>query len=80
MFEMAFACNNHSHLVILAEVDAVLVMDGASRMDNTRDTCLMGDFDTIGEGEEGIAGHDSPIKVETERLSLCNSLAQSIYT
>ena len=52
VFEVADAGDDHGHVVVLAEVDAVLVVDGAAGVDDACDAGLVGYLDAVGEGEE----------------------------
>ena len=42
MFEVAEAGNDHAHLILLAVIDAVLVVDGAAGVGHGGDAGLMG--------------------------------------
>ena len=78
MFKVSLSGYCHTHSVLLAVVDAVLVMDRATRMGDSHDTGLMGNLHTVREGEECIAGHNCTIQVEAETLSLSDCLTQGI--
>ena len=80
VFEMSETGDGHAHVVFLAVVDGVLVVDGATGMGDSHDACLMGNFHTVGEGEEGIASHDGAIEVEAEALGLGDGLTEGVDT
>ena len=75
---MPVAGDGHSHVVLLAVVDGVLVVDGAAGVCHGDDAGLVGNLYTVGKGEEGVAGHDGSVEVEAEGLGFGNGLAQGI--
>ena len=66
VFEMSLAGDDHSHVVFLAVVDAVLVMYRAARVNHAGNACLVGYLDAVGEREEGVACHHGSVEVESE--------------
>ena len=78
MFKVSLACYCHTHVVLLAEVDAVLVVDAAAGMGHGHDAGLVGYLHAVGEGEEGVAGHDGTVEVEVEALGFGDGLAQGV--
>ena len=54
MFEVADTCQHHAHALGIAVVDAVLVFDRATRLDDCGDASFVGDGDAVREREEGV--------------------------
>lgn len=75
MFKVAHAGHYHAHAVCVAEVDAVLVLDGASRLYHRTNACFMGDGYAVGEWEEGIGSHDGTFQVEAKLIGFGNGLS-----
>ena len=68
MLKVTDACQHHAHAMGIAEVNAVLVFDGAPRLYHRGDACFMGDGYTVREREEGIGGHYCAFQVESKFL------------
>ena len=75
---MTLTRDGHTHLVLLAVVDAILIVDAAAGMCHSHNAGLVGYLHAVGEGEEGVAGHHSPVKVEAETLGFGNGLPQGV--
>lgn len=78
VFEVTFTRNGHTHMVLLAEIDRVLIVDASSGMSYGYDTSLVGYLNAVGEGEEGIACHYSSVEVETKTLCLSDRLTECV--
>ena len=65
--------------MLVAVVKGQLVFDAAARLDDCRHALLVCNLHAVGEGEEGIAGHDSAVQVEAEVLGLLDGLLQRIH-
>ena len=59
MLEVAHASEHHAHALGIAVVDAVLVFDRATRLDDCGDASFVGDGDAVREREEGVGSHNS---------------------
>ena len=79
MFEVANACEDHRHIMLITEVYRVLVFNRATRLDHGTDPLLVRDLHTIGEGKESVGGHHRARKIEAERLRFFNGLLQRVY-
>ena len=49
-------------------------------MDDVLDACLIGQFNTVGEREEGVTCHGCTLKGESESVCLLYSLLQGVNT
>ena len=78
MLEVADAGDDHGYAVGVAVVNGVLVADGSSGLYHGVDSGLMGYLDAVGEGEEGVGGHDSSVKVEAKRACLGDGLLEGV--
>ena len=79
MLKVAEARKDHGHVFLVAEVDGVLVFDGAARLNHSLDTVLIRDLHTIRKRKEGIRCHDSTLQRKAKCLLLLNSLLERIY-
>lgn len=77
--EMAEARHGHSHAVLVAICHGIIVADGAAGLHHGVNTGLVRDFNTVGEGKEGIRCHNCAAEVETEAARLVNGLAQGVH-
>ena len=75
---MSYARHDHGNAMSIAIIDAQLVLDGSPRLNHRLNPCLMGNFNTIREGEEGIRGHDSTLQVKAKYLGFFDGLTQCI--
>ena len=78
MFEMSSSGHDHSHVVAIAKVNAILVLDRTTWLDNRSDTFLKGHFNAVGKGEKGITGHDSALYIKIKSPGLVGCLAHRI--
>ena len=56
MSEMAYARQDHRHIVSVSCFNHRLIVDGTAGLNNRADARLTGDFDTVWEWEIGIRG------------------------
>lgn len=75
---MADAGCDHSHIMVVAELHAVVVAYGASGMDYGYNACFVGDFNAVGKREECIGGHHAAGEIEAKRMSLLYGLTEGI--
>ena len=68
MFEVTESRDGHAHVVLLAVVDGILVVDRAAGMCHSHNAGLVGYLHTVGKGEEGVACHHCAMQVEAEAL------------
>ena len=54
MVEQSYACKRHGNAVLVAGHDDMIVADRATSLSDKLHTTLMGSFDIVTEGEEGI--------------------------
>ena len=78
MFEMSSSGHDHRHVVAIAKVNAILVLDRTTGLDNRPDTFLKGHFNAVGKGEKGITGHDSALNIKIKSPGLVGCLAHRI--
>ena len=50
MFEVSHSSENHRNIVLVRRVNRILVMDRPARLNDSRDTSLVGCFHAISEG------------------------------
>src|SRR5690606_6096770 len=75
---MADSGEHHCHVVIIAEANGILIFNRPPGLNDSFDACAMGDLDAVGEREEGIGGHHTSLKVESEFASFLNGLLQCV--
>ena len=75
---MPLAGDHHRQLMLLAIGDGVLVPNRTSGLDESGYACLMAQLHTIVKGEEGVAGHHSPLEFELELMRLLQGMAEGI--
>ena len=80
VFEVAHAGFDHGEAVCIAIFDRFGIAHRATGLYGCVDTCLVGNLDTVGEGEECVARHDGSVKVESERLCFGNGLTERVDT
>ena len=80
MFEMSETGCDHCHILFVAHVNGLLVVDRAARLDNSRDTRIGSQFHAIREWEEGITCHYCSLQVEVEAVCLLDSLFECVNT
>ncbi len=78
MLEVAHAGEDHAHSMRIAVVDAILILDGATRLHHCGDASFVGDGDTVREREEGVGSHDSTFQVKAEFIFVRDFLSQGI--
>lgn len=76
MPEMARAGHYEGQTLLLAILYGVVVANGTSGLDKSRDAGGMTQFHTVIEGEEGVAGHDRSLQVESELAGFFDSLSK----
>ena len=74
MTEMSMAGKDHFHVMLIAIVDGVLVFYRTSRLNDAKDSRLMGLLYTIGKGEKGVGGQDRVLGIKAKRLGLVDGL------
>mmetsp|Transcript_50236 Transcript_50236/g.106739 ORF Transcript_50236/g.106739 Transcript_50236/m.106739 type:complete len:411 (+) Transcript_50236:326-1558(+) len=67
MVEEAEVGEGHSHAVLVASLDNLLIGDGATRLSHELDAQLLGMVNGVPEGEEGIRGNGNTIELLQER-------------
>ena len=68
MAEVADAGHGHGDAMAKAEVDGLVVANGAAGLYDVVDAGLVGNFHAVGEWEEGVGCHGGAVEVEAERL------------
>ena len=76
--EMAHACGVHRKAEGIAGVDALLVVDGTTRLNDGLHTSFRCEFDTVGKGEESVGRHARAFQIEPKALCLFDRLFQSV--
>ena len=57
MLKMARAGKYHRHFIFVAIINAQLVLNGTTGLDNSGYACFVGNFDAIGKREKSVARH-----------------------
>ena len=78
MFKVTDSCEYHRHLLSVAIIYRQLIFDRPSRLDDRTYPCVVCNFNTIWEREEGIASHDRSVEIETKTRCFFNRLSQCI--
>jgi hypothetical protein len=78
MFEMSSSGHDHGHVVAIAKVNAILVLDRTTGLNHRPYTFLKGYFNAVGKGKKGIAGHDSALNIKIKSAGLVGGLAHRI--
>ena len=74
MFKMSYASKNHFHLVFIAVINRILVLNGTSGLNYRFDSSLVCNGHTIGERKKGVACHDSSLQIKLKFLGFFDSL------
>ena len=80
VFEMSPSSHDHGHVVAIAKVNAILVLDRTTGLNHRPYTFLKGHFNAVGKGKKGIAGHDSALNIKIKSAGLVGGLAHRIYS
>lgn len=80
MFEMSSSGHDHGHVVAIAKVNAILVLNRTTGLDHRSDTLLKGHFNAVGKGKKGVTGHDSALNIKIKSPGFVGCLAHRIYS
>ena len=78
MLEMAHTGFHHCHTMCITKINAVLVANGAARLNDRCNPRLMRDFHTIREWEKCIGSHYGTFQAKTKSSCFDNGLAERI--
>ena len=77
---MAESGDGHCDSVGVAVVYALLIADRAAGMYDCCHTSFAGNLHAVGEGEEGVRGHDCTVEVKAERARFFDGLLEGVDT
>lgn len=66
MLKMPDTGRDHSYVVLVAVVDAILITNRAAGLYHRRNTRLTRNFDAIGEREKCIGSHNGPVQIKSK--------------
>ena len=78
MPKMSHPCNHHGQVVFAAIFNAVLVADGATRLDKGRDSCFVAEDNAIIEWEESITCHYCTVQIKIELPGFFNCMPKGV--
>src|SRR5690606_37801247 len=78
VLEMPDSGSKHHHVMLITVVNAFLILDGTSGLNDGPDSSLIGNLNAVGKREECIGSHHRALKVKPKGFSLNHRLFKRI--